>query len=281
MTRQTPNAQITGGVVFERGAIAVRPLALFFRVVSLIVIAAGIIRITRIFEAKPGWQSFTFYTVQSNVLCLVWVALLIWATVRDIGKTGPRGHSTPSARWSAAVMMAITITMLVYLIVLVPMTFVQDSDYVPFSLTDNLIHIITPCLLIIDWLLFVPKGRIRGFDPLLWVLIPLLYLVYAFVYGGLGGEFSPGQHYPYPFLDLGAHGVGGVALNVLGLGVALVAVGYLFFGLDRLLSIRSRRAAVAGPGRGRGAAGASGAADAADAAGAAGTPGTVPTGSPR
>ncbi|MBP6684106.1 MAG: Pr6Pr family membrane protein [Leucobacter sp.] len=230
----------SNGTLIVSGAFVLRPLALFFRVVSLVLIAAGIVRITGIFGPDPGWASFTFYTVQSNVLCLIWMVLLVLVTVRDIGTTGPRGHSTPSARWSAAIMMAITITMLVYLIVLVPATFVQDSGYVPFSLTDNLIHIITPCLLIVDWLLFVPKGRVRGFDPLLWAGIPLLYLVFAFTYSGLGGEFSPGQRYPYPFLDVDAHGVVGVVLRVLALAVALIGVGYAYFGLDRVLSRRAR-----------------------------------------
>lgn len=235
------------GTLLASGAFVMRPLALFFRVVALVLITAGIVRITGIFGPEPGWASFTFYTVQSNILCLIWMALLVLITVRDLGTTGPRGHSTPSARWSAAIMMAITITMLVYLIVLVPATFVQDSGYVPFSLTDNLIHIITPCLLILDWLLFVPKGRVRGFDPLLWAVIPLLYLVFAFTYGGLGGEFSPGQRYPYPFLDVDAHGVFGVVLRVLALAVALIGVGYLYFGLDRLLSRRARAAAAPRP----------------------------------
>lgn len=241
-----PSAPARGGLLVEHGAIVLRPLALFFRVVSLVLIAAGIVRITGIFGPDPGWASFTFYTVQSNLLCLVWVAVLVLKTARDMGKTGPRGHSTPSARWSAAVMMAITITMLVYLIVLVPASFVQDSDYVPFSLTDNLIHVITPCLLIVDWLLFVPKGRLRAFDPFLWAIIPSAYLVFAFVYSGLGGEFSPGQRYPYPFLDVDVHGVGGVVTRVLVLAVALIAVGYVYFGLDRLLSIRTRRESRAG-----------------------------------
>lgn len=239
----TTHSAASSSVLVEHGAFVLRPLALFFRVVSLVLIAAGIVRITGIFTSDPGWASLTFYTVQSNLLCLLWVALLILATVRDIAKTGPRGYSTPSARWSAAVMMAITITMLVYLIVLVPATFVQDSGYVPFSLTDNLIHIITPCLLIVDWLLFVPKGHLRPFDPFLWAIIPLVYLVFAFVYGGLGGEFSPGQNYPYPFLDVDTHGVMGVAARVFVLAVALIGVGYAYFGLDRLLSMRSRKAA--------------------------------------
>ncbi|UTX54408.1 Pr6Pr family membrane protein [Leucobacter aridicollis] len=232
-------APVQNGIM-QQGALALRPVAFAFRAVSLVLIAVGIVRITGIFGPDPSLSAFTFYTVLSNVLCLGWMLVLVVATSRDLVLRGPHGVSSPSASWSAAIMMAITITMLVYLVVLVPTSFVQGSDYVPFSLTDNLIHIVTPCLLIVDWLLFVPKGALRRADPVRWLGFPLVYLVFAFIYGGLGGEFSPGQRYPYPFLNVEAHGVGGVALWVVGLGIALTAVGYLYFWLDRALAGRVR-----------------------------------------
>ena len=222
----------------DTAAAPVGPLALSYRVCAAIAIAAGLARITGLFSGAPSLSSLTFYTVQSNVLCLLWMVALIVVTVRDIRLRGVAGTSTPSARGSALVMMAITITMLVYLVVLVPATFVQDGGYEPFSLTDNLIHIVTPCLLIADWLLFVPKGRLAAVDPLLWLVAPIAYLVFAFGYGALGGEFMPGQRYPYPFLDVAAHGVVGVAWRVAALGAALAAVGYVYFGIDRLFARR-------------------------------------------
>lgn len=230
---QTASASGLAASASGQAALTFRPVALAFRVLAFVFIALGIVRISDLFGPEPSWSAFSFYTVQSNVLCLVWVAALIWATVRGLRRAGTRGTSTPSARWSAAVMMAITVTMLVYLVVLVPATFVQDSTYVPFSFTDNLIHIITPCLLIVDWLLFVPKGELRVLDPVRWAVIPYCYLLFAAVYGGLGGEFAPGQHVPYPFLNVAEHGLLGVVWRVALLTVALVGVGYVYFGLDR------------------------------------------------
>lgn len=222
------------GLLLE-GACSSRVLALGFRIAALVIITTGIVRITGILTPDPSWNALLFYTVLSNLLCLGWVVLLVVRTLRDLRRSGTRGLSTPSARWSGAVMMAITVTMLVYLVVLVPSAFVQGGDYRPFSLTDNLIHIVTPCLLIADWLLFVPKGRLRWTDPLLWALIPYAYLAFALVYGGLGGEFLPGRTYPYPFLDVATHGVGGVVIRVLVLSVVLVGVGYVYVAIDRLL----------------------------------------------
>lgn len=222
--------------LIESGALAARIPALAYRLIALGLIATGIIRITGVLTPSPTWNALLYYTVLSNILCLVWTALLAVRTIRDLRADGPRGHSTPSARWSAAVMMAITVTMIVYLVVLVPTAFVQGGDYVPFSLTDNLIHIVTPCLLIVDWLLFVPKGLLRWTDPLRWTLIPYAYLAFALVYGGSGGEFAPGKTYAYPFLDVATLGVGGVARWILMLSVALVAVGYVYVVIDRGLA---------------------------------------------
>lgn len=227
--------------MLDGAAINSRPLALAYRVIALALITTGLIRITGILSDSPEWNSLLFYTVLSNVLCLVWTVLLIVRTIRDLRMHGGRGTSTPSARWGGAVMMAISVTMLIYLVVLVPAAFQQAGDYVPFSFTDNLIHIITPCLIIGDWLLFVRKGAFHWIDPLLWTLIPYGYLVFGFAYGALGGEFRPGERYPYPFMNLDVLGLGGVALWILGLTVALVGFGYVYVVIDRVLGHLSRR----------------------------------------
>lgn len=213
-----------------------RILAFGYRALAALVIMIGIARVSGLWTANPTWSSFLYYTVLSNVLCLGWMVASAIVTVRDAQRDGWSGASTPSARAAAAVMQAITVTMLIYLFVLTPALFTQPGAYQPFTLTDNLVHIITPILVIVDWLLFVPKGRLRRYDPLLWALIPYAYLVFAFAYSALGGRFAGGTTAPYPFMNVETNGVGGVAGWIVGLTVALVAVGYLFFGIDRLLA---------------------------------------------
>ncbi|MFS0894817.1 Pr6Pr family membrane protein [Microbacterium sp. 179-I 3D3 NHS] len=223
-------------------AVNARPAALVFRVLAAVLILTGILRYAGIAFGDPDASTLLFYTMLSNLLCLGWMLLLIVRTARDLRHDGPRGTSTAGARWGGAVMMAITVTMLIYLIVLVP-TRVDAGDSDIFSLTDNLIHIVTPCLLIVDWLLFVAKGSFRWFDPLLWTLIPYAYLTFAFVYGGLGGEFTPGEKYPYPFMNLETLGLDGVTLWIVALTAALVAVGFVYVAVDRALGTIVHRTA--------------------------------------
>ncbi|MFT4213091.1 MAG: Pr6Pr family membrane protein [Microbacterium sp.] len=221
--------------------VADRRLALGYRALAAVVIGWGVGRVTGLFDGRFAGAELLYFTVLSNILCLAWFALLAVVTGRELRVRGGRGPSAPWPRVSGAVMMAITVTMLIYLVVLVPETFVQNSSYTPFTLTDDLIHIVTPVLTILDWVLFVPKGSFRWFDPLLWALIPYAYLVFAFAYGALGGRFGAGTSYPYPFMDVQALGVGGVALWIVVLTVALEVVAYLYVVVDRALGALARR----------------------------------------
>jgi hypothetical protein len=222
--------------------IARRYPALVFRLCAVALIVVGLTRLIGLFGQGLSGAAFLFYTTQSNVLVLVWMIALIAVTVRDIARDGPRGSATSWPRLGAAVMMAITVTMLIYLVVLVPATFTQaGSSYRPFTLTDDLIHIVTPCLAIADWFLFAPKGRLRLFDPPLWAVIPYLYLAFAFTWAALGRGFGGDRRYPYPFMNVQELGAQGVALQILVLTVTLVAFGYLYVAADKLLAWAGRR----------------------------------------
>ncbi|WP_040166940.1 Pr6Pr family membrane protein, partial [Microbacterium gorillae] len=223
-----------------------RRIALAFRVLAPLVILWGVLRNADVFEGKFDGYTFLFFTVLSNLLGLVWFILQARRTAVDLRREGPRGTSTVSARFGGAVMMALTVTMLIYLFVLLPITLSNpNSDYVPFTLTDNLIHIIAPSLAIADWLVFTPKGFFRWSDPPRWILIPIGYLVISYLYGAVGGDFGNGEPVPYPFMNPATYGWGGVALWVGGLAVALIAVGYVYVVLDRLLGLWARHRASA------------------------------------
>ncbi|MDR2619608.1 MAG: Pr6Pr family membrane protein [Propionibacteriaceae bacterium] len=218
-----------------------RYVALVFRLSAVVLIVTGLIRLMGLFGSGSSGAALLFYTTQSNVLVLVWMLALIVVTIAGIRREGTQGVATPWPRLGAAVMMAITVTMLIYLVVLAPSAFLQSGgEYVPFSLTDNLVHIITPCLAIVDWLLFAPKGQLRLYDPVLWAILPYIYLVFAFTWSALGKDFGSGRRYPYPFMDVQTNGVGGVALQLLILSVSLIAFGYIYVLADKLLARRLR-----------------------------------------
>ncbi len=65
---------------------------------------------------------------------------------------------------------------------------------------NHVLHTVMPIAFVLDWLLFVPKGRLRWIDPVKWLAYPLLYGVWTVIHGQLIGW------YPYWFIDIGALG---------------------------------------------------------------------------
>jgi len=90
---------------------------------------------------------------------------------------------------------------------------------------DILLHGFLPTLIILWWLMFVPKGTLRVTDAIVWLLFPFGYWIYIFVRGAVFGA------YPYPLVDPALRGWTRALTNsalhigtILVLGLAAVAV---------------------------------------------------------
>ena len=90
---------------------------------------------------------------------------------------------------------------------------------------------VAPVGMLLDWLLIDPRGAMRVTDPLLGVVPAALYAAAALIGARLGRRVV----YLYPFMDPARVGWPMALLTVLGLGGAMIAVGYLLYGVDRLL----------------------------------------------
>ena len=108
------------------------------------------------------------------------------------------------------------------------------------------LHYIVPLMALFDWVLFDKKGTMPAWGPFAWMSLVLAYLVVTMVVVGVFGIFWGGgttaaiTSYPYTFLDPAISGVGGVVGFCVAMLVAFVALGYLLFGIDRLLAKASR-----------------------------------------
>lgn len=97
-------------------------------------------------------------------------------------------------------------------------------------LADTLLHVATPIMTPLYWLVFTPKGRTGWRDPWLWAIYPTLYLPYAL------GRGLTGDIYAYPFINVEKLGWLQVAINAAGIAAAFVAAGHLLVLLDRTLA---------------------------------------------
>ena len=103
-------------------------------------------------------------------------------------------------------------------------------------------HVVLPIMYIADWFLFYERGKAKWYYPIASVGFPLAYVIFllmqAIVLKFDSSILIPTTTtpliYPYFFVNLDTQGVPGVLMWIAILSVAFVAVGFLFFGLDRL-----------------------------------------------
>ncbi len=81
------------------------------------------------------------------------------------------------------------------------------------------LHMLMPCVMVIDWLVTPPRTKLSGRDALKMLILPMIYLVYVLVRGNRVGW------YPYPFLNPDQPGgYPSVAVHVVAIALAFVAV---------------------------------------------------------
>ncbi len=109
------------------------------------------------------------------------------------------------------------------------------------------LHYVVPIMTLLDWALFDEKGKMPVWGPLAWMSLVVVYLAVVMIGAGPlglnlgGGTTADVTRYPYTFLDPALSGVGGVVAFCGVMLVAFVALGYVLFGLDRLLARLDRR----------------------------------------
>ena len=99
----------------------------------------------------------------------------------------------------------------------------------PERLADLFFHSVTPTLVLLHWLLRVPRGALRYADVAPWAAAPLVYLAVALLRGAADGM------YPYPFLDVARFGGAAVARNAGGIAAGFLVAGTALVWLDRRL----------------------------------------------
>ena len=89
---------------------------------------------------------------------------------------------------------------------------------------------------VFDWLLFYEHKKVRWFYPIASVIFPVLYVVFVYIRAAIL-NFNPEAPYIYPyfFLNLETQGIAGVAKWVVILFAGFIALGYIFYGIDKLI----------------------------------------------
>lgn len=171
----------------------------------------------------------TYFTILSNIV----VAVVMTVLVRRPGlfaRTDRVGLVWRALRLDSVIMIVVTGVVYNLLLATGGKT---GWDYV----SNATIHVVTPILTVLVWLLVGPRGLITLRTIGLSLLLPLAWAAYALVRGSVIGA------YPYSFLDVSANGLVPVLAFILQILVVAVVLASIMKAIDsiiRRISGRSR-----------------------------------------
>lgn len=169
-----------------------------------------------------GFGMLLYYTVLSNLLVMIFTGYLLWKMRRE----GDRWQSSSLLRLKGGITMSIMITCVIYHFMLAPIA----TDF--YRLENFLCHYIVPLWFLADTLLFDKNRQYKWFDPIVWTVLPLLYMGFAILNGLVLKMNIPNAKdnpFPYFFLNANKYGWGFVFRWAATIFVAYMISGYLFY----------------------------------------------------
>ena len=215
-----------------------RTVQLIFQTVYCTLGLVGCIACLGIFDdiRTFRWDFYVYFTNLSNFLCLgVMVAALI-----QTAKKKEDGYVSAAPVLKFVGMLGILLTFLVFNIMLAGAP--GRDPQLNWRIGSLTFHVILPILYIADWFLFYERKKCRWYYPIVSAGFPLAYAIFLLIHAAIlrfdSSILTPTGTgvliYPYFFVNLDTQGEGGVLMWIVILAAVFVAVGFAFFGLDKL-----------------------------------------------
>ena len=182
------------------------------------------------------WDFYVHFTNISNYFCIAIMAIALVQTI----KNKEDSYTTAAPLFKFIGVLGILLTFLVFNIMLAG---AEGRDpQLNWRIGSLLAHVVLPILYIADWFLFYERGKCKWYYPVASIGFPLAYalflLIQAIILGFDSSILIPTTStpliYPYFFVNIDTQGVPGVLMWIAILAVGFVAIGFAFFGLDKL-----------------------------------------------
>lgn len=213
-----------------------RLISTIFRGASLLITLTALLMHIGVFSGEPKFGGFMYYTVLSNVLAIVMFSILIISTIRRSRTLGRFGKTGYYSRLEMICVVDLMLTMLVYWTMLAPGSFSMNSDYNLWSFDNLTLHLFTPLLCLLDYILFTDSGHLRYADSYGILVFPLCYVALTSFAGTRGYVYRVAEdgpvHFPYFFLDFERNGES-VLLYILAIVFVFLIISHLFYLFDR------------------------------------------------
>ena len=183
------------------------------------------------------WDFYVHFTNISNYFCIgVMLAGLI-----QTAKKKEDGYVTAAPMLKFIGMLGILLTFLVFNIMLAG---AEGRDpQANWRIGSLCFHVVLPIMYVADWFLFRERGKTQWYYPIASIGFPLAYVIFLLIQAVIlkfdSSILIPTTTtpliYPYFFVNLDTQGVPGVLMWIGILSVAFAAVGFAFYGLDRVI----------------------------------------------
>ena len=182
------------------------------------------------------WDFYVHFTNISNFFCLGIMFTALFQTIRK--KEDSYVKAAPMLKFIG--ILGILLTFLVFNIMLAG---AEGRDpQANWRIGSLLFHVLLPIMYIADWFLFYERKQCKWNYPIASIGFPLAYVIFlliqAIILGFDSSILIPTTTtpliYPYFFVNIETQGIPGVLMWIAILSVAFVAVGFGFYGLDRI-----------------------------------------------
>lgn len=161
---------------------------------------------------------FSYFTILSNLL------VTISATALLLNPTISLARFLSKSKTLTAIAVYILIVGIIYNAVL-------RSIWQPEGLqkaVDELLHLIIPILYVIYWFVYVNKSQLQWKDFQAWLIFPLIYVTFILLRGALSG------FYPYPFMNVAQLGYQQVFINTFFITLVFTIVSLVYIGIAKM-----------------------------------------------
>ena len=186
------------------------------------------------------WDFYVHFTNLSNYLCVGIMAAQLVQTAKK--KEDSYVSTAPLLKFIGV--LAILLTFVVFNALLA-----GDRDpQLNWRVGSLLAHVVLPIMFIADWFLFRERGKVKWYYPIASAGFPLAYVLFILIQAMVlkfdTSILIPGTNtpliYPYFFVNLETQGIAGVAKWTMIMFVAFMTVGFIFYGIDRILKRKSK-----------------------------------------
>ncbi len=168
---------------------------------------------------------FSFFTITTNIL------VAMFATAAALSKssgTNIRGGFISDPGTASAVTLYIAVVGLIYNTVLRSLGKFEGLGW----LVNELLHLVIPVMMLIYWWLWVDARRVTYRQIPSWLIYPAIYTTFIMIRG------ASASWYPYPFMDVIAHGYRRVFINSVFVLLTFTLLGALLIFIGKKKKVR-------------------------------------------